>query len=124
VHGIRAACKVVKSRYSKPFEAVQIKIPYSTGMDPYSGLVDLFEKKGLITQQGNRLKYIDSFGKEHLAYRKDWNGKMLDLVMSDFEEKTNSKVNIGEESEESEAELIGEDNQAEELELDGREQDY
>ena len=58
VRGIRAACKVMKTRYAKPFESVQVKIPYETGMDPYSGLVDLFEKKGLLKQQGNRLKYL------------------------------------------------------------------
>ena len=34
VHGIRAACKVVKTRYSKPFESVQVEIPYETGMSP------------------------------------------------------------------------------------------
>ena len=28
VRGIRAACKVMKTRFSKPFESVQIKIPY------------------------------------------------------------------------------------------------
>ena len=65
-------------------------------MDPYSGLVDLFEKKGLIVQQGNRLKYIDSNGEEHLAYRKDWTGEMLDMVMSDYEAKTASLVNTEE----------------------------
>ena len=27
VQGIRAACKVMKTRYSKPFESVQVKIP-------------------------------------------------------------------------------------------------
>ena len=54
-------------------------------MDPYSGLVDLFEKKGLLTQQGNRLKYVDSTGKEHLDYRKDWSGDKLELIMSDFD---------------------------------------
>jgi RecA/RadA recombinase len=85
VRGIRAACKVMKTRYAKPFESVQVKIPYEQGMDPYSGLVDLFEKKGLLTQQGNRLKYVDSMGKEHLNYRKDWSGEQLELIMSDFE---------------------------------------
>ena len=85
VRGIRAACKVMKTRYAKPFEGVQVKIPYEKGMDPYSGLVDLFEKKGLLTQQGNRLKYVDSMGKEHLNYRKDWSGEQLELIMSDFE---------------------------------------
>ena len=83
VRGIRAACKVMKTRFAKPFEGVQVKIPYETGMDPYSGLVDLFEKKGLITQQGNRLKYITADGKEVLDYRKAWTGEKLDIVMQE-----------------------------------------
>ena len=84
VRGIRSACKVMKTRYAKPFEGVQIKIPYETGMDPYSGLVDLFEKKGLLTKSGNRLKYIDASGKEHLEYRKAWTGERLELIMQEI----------------------------------------
>ena len=84
VNGIRAACKIMKTRYAKPFESLQIKIPYDTGMDPYSGLLDLFEKWGIITQQGNRLKYIDSTGKEHLEYRKGWRSELLNFVMNDY----------------------------------------
>jgi|TARA_A100001388_G_scaffold12730_1_gene8700 RecA/RadA recombinase len=94
VRGIRAACKVMKTRYAKPFEGVQVKIPYETGMDPYSGLVDMFEKQGLIVKDGNRLKYIDSKGTEHKEYRKNWTGDMLDLVMSDFANKGEPVVNI------------------------------
>ena len=52
----------MKTRYANPFEGVQVKIPYETGMNPYSGLVDLFEKKGLLKQEGNRLKYVDTKG--------------------------------------------------------------
>jgi hypothetical protein len=74
----------MKTRYAKPFESVQVKIPYDTGMDPYSGLVDLFEKQGVIVQSGNRLKYIDSKGKEHLEYRKDWDGDKLTMIMNDY----------------------------------------
>jgi len=84
VRGIRAACKVMKTRYAKPFEGVQIKIPYETGMDPYSGLVDMFEKKGLLTKQGNRLKYVDKDGKEHLDYRKQWTGTKLEMIMAEI----------------------------------------
>ena len=83
VRGIRAACKVMKTRYAKPFEGVQVKIPYETGMNPYSGLLDLFEKKGLITQQGNRLKYITADGKELLDYRKAWGAENLKIVMQE-----------------------------------------
>jgi RecA/RadA recombinase len=84
IRGIRAACKVMKTRYAKPFEGVQIKIPYETGMNPYSGLVDLFEKKGLLTKQGNRLKYVDKDGQEHLDYRKQWTGPKLEMIMKEI----------------------------------------
>jgi len=104
VRGIRAACKVMKTRYAKPFEGVQVKIPYETGMDPYSGLVDMFEKQGLIVKDGNRLKYIDSKGTEHKEYRKNWTGDMLDLVMSDFANKGEPVVNIEVAEEEPEQE--------------------
>jgi len=85
VRGIRAACKVMKTRFSKPFESVQVKIPWDTGMDPYSGLVDLFEKKGILVQTGNRLKYVDSAGKEHIEFRKAWVGDKLMMLMKDFD---------------------------------------
>jgi hypothetical protein len=84
VKGIRASCKIMKTRYAKPFETLQIKIPYETGMDPYSGLVDLFEAKGILVQQGNRLKFTDSKGAEHLYYRKEWKSDKLDMLMEDF----------------------------------------
>jgi RecA/RadA recombinase len=87
VRGIRAACKVMKTRYAKPFEAVQVKIPYETGMDPYSGLVDLFEAKGLLKKEGNRLKYTDLNGEAHLEYRKAWTGDKLDMIINDIANK-------------------------------------
>ena len=97
VMGIRAGCKVMKTRYAKPFEGVQVKIPYETGMNPYSGLVELFEKKNLLVKQGNRLKYIDLNGEEHLDYRKQWLGPKLDMVMSEYNEKTAPVVNTDDE---------------------------
>lgn len=87
VKGIRAACKIMKTRYAKPFESVQVKIPYETGMNPYSGLVDLFEAKGFLQKDGNRLKYATSIGEELKLYRKEWErneGGCLDKVMIDF----------------------------------------
>ena len=85
IRGIRSACKVMKTRFSKPFESVQVKIPYETGMDPHSGLVELFEKKGILVQSGNRLKYVDSKGTEHLEYRKSWINDKLLMLMEDFD---------------------------------------
>jgi hypothetical protein len=94
VMGIRAGCKVMKTRYAKPFEGVQVKIPYETGMNPYSGLIELFEKKGLLSKQGNRLKYVDLAGNEHLEYRKAWMAPdKMDLIMSEYNEKMTPVVN-------------------------------
>jgi len=101
VRGIRAACKVMKTRYAKPFEAVQVKIPYETGMNPYSGLVELFEAKGVIEKSGNRLKYVTSEGDELLEYRKNWTGELLDRVMSDYLIKEAHEVNTSEVAEDA-----------------------
>ena len=100
VNGIRAACKVMKTRYAKPFEGVQVKIPYETGMDPYSGMFDLLEAKGLLEKQGNRYKYIDSAGEETLEYRKNWTGDKLEMIMADLPAKEEQMVNIANANEE------------------------
>ena len=110
VRGIRAGCKVMKTRYAKPFEAVQVKIPYETGMNPYSGLIELFEKQDLLTKQGNRLKYIDLNGEEHLEYRKAWmDPDKMNLIMSEYEQKIAPVVNTSDDIDEVvDADLIDE----------------
>jgi len=84
VRGIRAMCKVMKSRYNKPFEAVEIKIPWDKGMDPYSGLFDLFEKKGILEKDGNKFKYIDFNGTEYKLFRKQFTPEILQIIMNEF----------------------------------------
>jgi hypothetical protein len=99
VHGIRAACKIMKTRYAKPFESVQVEIPYATGMSPYSGLVDLMEKEGLLKQEGNRLKYIDpETGEEFKFYRKEWKDDKLDMIMEKFHIKPINNISVPEEN--------------------------
>ena len=109
VQGIRAGCKVMKTRYAKPFEGVQVKIPYETGMNPYSGLLELFEAKGLIVKSGNRLAYTTLDGEELLDYRKKWTGELLDKVMSDYLIKEQTMVNTEETAEEEVVEEVTEE---------------
>lgn len=87
VRGIRSACKVMKTRYAKPFEQVQIKIPYETGMNPYSGLVDMFEGQNILTKEGNSLVYTSLNGEIIKKFRKAWernDENCLDKVMSEY----------------------------------------
>jgi recombination protein RecA len=98
VQGIRAACKIMKTRYAKPFESVQVEIPYETGMSPYSGLVDLFEAKGMLKKEGNSLVYTTHDGEVIKQFRKAWERNEkdgLDIAMTDiskYGEKSNSEI--------------------------------
>lgn len=90
--GIKAACKVLKSRYSKPFESVKLHIPYDSGMSPYSGIVEYFETRGIFTKTGNKLEYVSTeTGEVYKEFKKQWYAKkdLLDMVMREAEEQDN-----------------------------------
>ena len=111
VLGIRAGCKIMKTRYAKPFEDIQIQIPYETGMNPYSGFFDLIEKREMIKKEGNRYTYTDLNGEVHKYYRKEWNKNengIMDLVMTEFsaKEKLVAQTIIATESEEDVTEWV------------------
>jgi len=102
VNGIRAGCKVMKTRYAKPFEGVQVKIPYTTGMSPYSGLVDLIEKKELLKREGNSLVFTTSDGEIIKKFRKAWEKNddgCLDTVMADFKNHKQEVTTVEEDAE-------------------------
>lgn len=87
VRGIRSVCKVMKTRYAKPFETVQVKIPYDQGMSPFSGLTDLIEARGLLTKEGNSLVYTTKNGEIIKKFRKGWernDDDCLNVVMKDM----------------------------------------
>lgn len=96
VHGIRSACKVMKTRYSKPFESVQVEIPYETGMSPTSGLLDMFEAKGILVKEGNRLAYTSTTTGEIIKeFRKGWTDDKLMVIIDEWNESsTKSTVNV------------------------------
>lgn len=106
VRGIRAQCKVMKTRYNQPFTSVEVKIPYDRGMDPYSGLVDLFEQKALLVKEGNRLTYTKLDGTQLKMFRKAWERNedgCLDTVMDEFHKHNITKTATEEPDQVSEA---------------------
>ena len=103
VRGIRSACKIMKTRYAKPFESVQVKIPYETGMSPYSGLLDMIEKAELVKKEGNSLVYTTLDGEIIKKFRKAWEANVddcLDKVMAEYSERANDKISTVTNSEE------------------------
>lgn len=97
VNGIRAGVKVMKTRYNKPFQTAEIKIPYDHGMNPMSGLFDLFESKGLFEKEGNSYiyKFLDGSTVKMFKKRYEKNDKdVLTRMMDDYMEvrRLNLKV--------------------------------
>jgi hypothetical protein len=95
VHGIRSACKVMKTRYAKPFESVQVEIPYETGMSPTSGLLDMFEAKGILVKEGNKLVYTSKVTGEIIKeFRKGWTDDKLMTIIDEWQENNVPTVSV------------------------------
>ena len=98
VVGIRSKCKVYKSNWNKCFETVEVQIPYTTGMNPYSGLFDLFEAKGVLKKEGNQYVYNSlKDGKEVFKkFRKNITNEDYDMLMKDFMETSKTEKSVDE----------------------------
>jgi hypothetical protein len=94
VKGIRAICKCMKTRYNKPFEQVELRIPWDTGLDPYSGLIDLFKRKGLLVKDGTKLGYTSLDGIYQKHYEKRLPDNLLDLIMQEYENQMINKMSV------------------------------
>ena len=53
VLGINMKCEGNKTRFTKPFQQVVVEVPYESGMDPYSGLVEAALALGVLTKAGS-----------------------------------------------------------------------
>ncbi len=90
VNGIRAGCKVIKTRYAKPFEDIELQIPYTTGLSLHSGMFDFLEKKSLFIKEGYSYVYVDSNGVRYKHWKKDWmqnKDGIVDIVVNDLAHK-------------------------------------
>lgn len=67
--GIRMKCEGYKTRFTKPFQTITLEIPYESGMDPYSGLLDAAIGLGVVEKRGSRYAMAKS---DKTWYEKDW----------------------------------------------------
>lgn len=52
VEGIKMICEGMKTRFAKPYQKVVIEVPYETGMNPYSGLIDVLVSMNILERRG------------------------------------------------------------------------
>lgn len=53
VLGIRLRAHGYKTRFTKPFQTIELEVPYDEGIDPYSGLLEAGVSQKIITQAGS-----------------------------------------------------------------------
>lgn len=85
VNGIRAMCRLNKSRFNHKglYKGVEVKIPFETGMDPYSGLFEMFEDQGILVKDGNRYSYTGPSG-SFKEFRKNITNENYDMIIADY----------------------------------------
>ena len=114
----------MKTRFTKPFETMHLKIPYNTGIDPYSGLVDFMEARSYLLKDGNKLKYIDLEGNEFKWFRKGWETaegrEILNKIMEEYELKAKLEQTKVEKEERAKIEAVSkpETVEVDEVEID------
>ena len=81
--GVRMICEGYKTRFTKPFQKVEIEVPYETGMDPYSGFLEVAKKVGVIEQKGSRYCIA---GEDETWYGKDIE-KYADRIVTKMDEQ-------------------------------------
>jgi hypothetical protein len=68
--GFRMIAEGFKTRFTKPFQTVEVEVPYDTGIDPLSGLKDCLVGLGVLEKAGNRWQLVgtdDPFFEKDIA---------------------------------------------------------
>lgn len=111
VRGVRVDATVRKTRYTQPFQKISFTIPWDTGMNPYSGLFELFSEnltdkdgKPLLQKSGTQYSYFNPITHEEVfkKFRKNITNEDYDQMMKDYTDFQNGK------EVEEKAELLGE----------------
>lgn len=85
--GIRMKCEGYKTRFTKPFQTITIEVPYETGMDPTSGLLEVAIELGAVTKKGS---WYNLAGCTDNLRGADVVSNHVDSLLLQCEEKTSS----------------------------------
>lgn len=88
--GVRMICEGYKTRFTKPLQKVEIEVPYDTGMDPYSGLLDIAKACGVVIQKGSRYSVA---GDADSWYSTDME-QHVQRILEQLEEQTSSVLGV------------------------------
>jgi recombination protein RecA len=80
--GVRMKVETYKSRFAQTGMRTEVEVPYASGMNPYSGFLDLVEEQGVVTSAG-AWKSLQLPGQPVKKFQsKDLNEELVALIMS------------------------------------------
>lgn len=95
--GIQMKCMGFKTRFTKPFQSITLEVPYSTGIDPFSGLLDAAVNLGVVVRTGNSF-YIKDEGESTKAAERNLSTAWYERVLNKL--STNSQLILSTDKEE------------------------
>jgi len=97
--GINLKVYGYKTRFCKPFQAASIEIPYDSGINPFSGILEVAESAGIVTKSGAWYTYDDTkFQSINAASEETLNSILQALIEKD--EAESFYLNTGEDADE------------------------
>lgn len=82
VVGVRMKVETYKSRFAQVGTRVEVEVPYSSGMNPYSGFLDMMEEIGVVKASG-AWKSLELPGKEPRKFQsKNLDAALVAEIMS------------------------------------------
>ena len=79
IRGIRMKCEGYKTRFTQPFQSTTVEVPYESGMNPLSGVLDTLKDLGIVTNRG-AWYYYDIDGTQEKFQRSTFDKHALKLL--------------------------------------------
>jgi len=102
VKGVKVDAVVRKTRYTQPFQKITFNIPWDTGMNPYSGLFELFSETltndagdFILKKSGNQYVYNNPMTGDEVfkKFRKNITNEDYETMMNDYKSYSESLEN-------------------------------
>lgn len=91
VVGIRLKAEGFKTRFTAPFQTTVVEVPYTTGMDPFSGMFEIAVHEGVITKSGSWYSMADGVNRRSQEIKDD--PELMLEIVKQCEAKAASFIN-------------------------------
>lgn len=90
VAGIRMTCEGNKTRFTKPFQKVVVEVPYESGMDPFSGLIEICVELEVVAKGGSWYTIVGT----DVKFQEKNIGNFIDTLLPLLEQKAGDYISV------------------------------